>query len=128
MIIRYTAYTTSPRADAERSRKYRERDPEGWSLGGWGGPVSHMPDKSRTVLLEVPDEMGWQEVEVYCEGIAATLNWPITEGRVEENVELPKVLPWDPGVHVDAMRASELRQELDGLQSDLLFQLKNSTV
>ncbi len=36
MIIRYTAYTTSPRADAERSRKYRERDPEGWSLGGWG--------------------------------------------------------------------------------------------
>jgi len=97
VIIRYTAYTTSPRAGAERSRKHKEKDPEGWSLGGWGGPVTFLLDKERSIILEVPDEMEYTEVRAYCEGLAAERGWPITEGRIENHVGRPEIIRWRVG-------------------------------
>ena len=115
MIIRYTAYTTSPRETAAQLRAWEKRDPRGFSLGGGGGPVTHMPDDSRTVLLEVPDEMGWREMGEYCETIAARLGWRITEGRIDENVELPKVVPWDS----NWSRFSRISKEINRLKKML---------
>jgi hypothetical protein len=81
MIIRFRPYTTSPKAEAKLSREKRESDPRGWELGGWGGPTTFLPDKSRSVLLEIPDNFSYSETAKYCKETAENLGWPITEGR-----------------------------------------------
>jgi hypothetical protein len=96
MIIRYTAYTTSPRETAARLNAWKKRDPRGFSLGGGGGPVTHTVDDSKTILIRVPEDMDYFEMKEYCEVVAARFGWPVTEGAIEEDVSLPKVVPWDP--------------------------------
>mgnify|MGYP000689232950 CR=1 FL=1 len=103
MIVRFTAYTTSPRERAAASEKKRLENPEAWGLAGYGGPAPSMtslrPD--RTMLLEVPDELGWRERDEYCEEVAKERGWEIWEGSIDE-VELETVTPWprDRGIQV----------------------------
>ena len=104
-------------AFSEALRRGEKRDPQDFSLDGSGGPVSYTLDDSSTVLLEVPDEMGWREMKEYCETVAARLGWSITEGRIEKNVELPKVLPWDP----DWTGFSRISKEISRLKKMLDF-------
>ena len=95
MIIRYTAYTSSPRQFEAYSEKRRKENPRTWALAGLGGPRSFVKDEcpSRTILLEVPDSFAWSEQREYCEEVAESLGWPITEGSIDVMVS-EKIIPW----------------------------------
>jgi len=105
MIVRFTAYTTSPRERAAASEKKCLENPEHWAWPGFGRPrskpsrpapsmTSRRPD--RTMLLEVPDELGWRERDEYCEEVAKEKGWEVWEGRIDE-VELETVISWPQG-------------------------------